>query len=97
MESMFAESGKQTNTEEGDAGEADAADTIGRTSSGGEPLSEEELRERELLDGPPPGWRAGIVALDAAGAKAEIRGIPSGYERLAGEGAPESHIVVGQD
>lgn len=85
----------RNNTEEGDAGEADASGTKERLSVTGRPLSEDELRD--LHDGPPPGWRSGIVALNAAGAKAEEMGLEGGYERLAGEGPAESHIILGQE
>lgn len=86
---------KQSNTEEGDAGEAATSDLVEWVSVTGKPLSEEEWRE--LIDGPPPGWRAGTVALDAAGAKAEEIGLESGYERLAAGDGPDSHIIRGQD
>lgn len=92
---MFTEGSKQNSTEESDAGQADPAGTLERASVTGRPLSEEELRE--LRDGPPPGWRSGFLALNAAGVKAEEVGKPSGFEKHAtGEGA-EGHIVRGLD
>ena len=74
--------------EESDAGEAKPADGLAQPAC---------ATRKDLLDGPPPGWRAGIVALDSAGAKAEKLGIETHYEHVVPETDPESHIVRGQE